>query len=61
LLSALGGVQLAPGGEVTADVYPSSARPGEVDVLVVNSQGGGVEVVASNTAKAFRCVTDPRN
>jgi hypothetical protein len=61
LESALGGVQLAPGGELTAEVYPSSARPGEVDVLVVNSQGGGVEVAANNVAKAFRCVTDPRN
>jgi hypothetical protein len=32
-----------------------------VDVLVVNSQGGGVEEVANNVARAFRCVTDPRN
>jgi hypothetical protein len=61
LQTALGGVQLAPGGELTAEVYPSSARPGEVDALVINSQGGGIEVVASNVAKAFRCVTDPRN
>jgi hypothetical protein len=61
LRAALSGVQLAPGGELTAEVYPSAARPGDFDALVVNSQGGGVEVVASNTAKAFRCVTDPRN
>jgi hypothetical protein len=51
---------LAPGGEHTAEVYPS-ARPGDLDSLVVNSQGGGVEVVESNVARAFRCVTDPRN
>ena len=61
LQTALGGVQLAPGGEFTAEVYPSSARPGDVDSLVVNTQGGGVEVVASSVARAFRCVTDPRN
>jgi hypothetical protein len=61
LRAALGGVQLAPGGEFTAEVYPSSARQGDFDVLVVNSQAGGVEAVASNVAKAFRCVTDPRN
>jgi hypothetical protein len=61
LHEALSGVQLALGGELTAEVYPSTARPGEIDVLVVNSQGGGVEVVANNVAKAFRCVTDPRN
>jgi hypothetical protein len=61
LQTALGGVELASGGEFTADVYPSSARPGDVDALVVTTQGGGIEVVASNVAKAFRCVTDPRN
>lgn len=61
LEAALGGVQLASGGELTAEVYLSATRPGDVDVLVVNSQGGGVEVVANNVAKAFRCVTDPRN
>jgi hypothetical protein len=61
LRAALSGVQLAPGGELTDEVYPSSARPGDVDVLVISSQGGGVEVVANNVAKAFRCVTDPRN
>ena len=61
LRSALSGVQLAPGGEFTADVYATPARPGDFDALVVNTQGGGVEAVASNVAKAFRCVTDPRN
>ena len=61
LRAALSGVPLAPEGEFTAEVYPSTARPGEVDVLVVNSQGGGVEVAANNAAKPFRCVTDPRN
>jgi hypothetical protein len=59
--AALGGVPLAAGGEFTAEVDYSSTRPGEVDVLVVNSQGGGVEEVANNVARAFRCVTDPRN
>jgi hypothetical protein len=61
LRAALGGVQLAPGGELTAEVYPAPARPGDFDVLVVNSQAGAVDAAVSNVAKAFRCVTDPRN
>ena len=60
LRAALSGVPLAPGGELTAEVYPSSS-PGQLDVLVVNTQVGGVELAANNAAKAFRCVTDPMN
>ena len=61
LLAALSGVQLAPGGELTAEVYPSSG--GGVDALVVTSQGGSVATTPDTAAgaKAFRCVTDPRN
>jgi hypothetical protein len=61
--AALSGVQLAPGGELTAEVYPSSTNPGGVDVLYVTDQAGSVAVTPGNVAgaKAFRCVTDPRN
>ena len=63
LRAALSGVQLAPGGELTADVYPSSTRPGDVAILVVTDQVGGVTLTENTAAgaKAFRCVTDPRN
>lgn len=63
LQSALTGVQLAPGGELTAEVYPSSANPGSVDVLAVTNQTGSVALTPDTAAgaKAFRCVTDPRN
>jgi hypothetical protein len=63
LQAALTGVQLAPGGELTAEVYPSSMSPGSVDVLVVTSQGGSVTTTPDTAAgaRAFRCVTDPRN
>jgi hypothetical protein len=54
---------LAAGGELTSDVYPSSSTPGQVDVLLVTNQGGGVAVTPNTAAggKAFRCVTDPLN
>jgi hypothetical protein len=63
LESALSGVQLAPGGELTAEVYPSSTNPGSVDVLIVTDQAGSVALTPDTVAgaKAFRCVTDPRN
>jgi hypothetical protein len=63
LLAALAGLQLAPGGELTAQVYPSSTSPGSVDVLVVTDQTGSVTLTPDTAAgaKAFRCVTDPRN
>jgi hypothetical protein len=64
LMTALGdyGIALAPGGELTRNVYPSSDA-GQVDVLVVTDAGGSV-ALTSNTAagaKAFRCVADPLN
>jgi hypothetical protein len=63
LRAALSGVQLAPGGELTAEVYHSSADPGGVDVLAVIDQAGSVVLTPGTVAgaKAFRCVTDPRN
>jgi hypothetical protein len=62
LFAALAAVQLAPGGELTSDVYPSS-RPGELDVLFITDQGGSVAITPNTGAggKAFRCVADPLN
>jgi hypothetical protein len=56
-------IQLAPGGELTNDVYPSSATPGEVEVLYVTSEVGNVALTTDNDAgaKSYRCVTDPLN
>ncbi len=63
LRAALTGVQLAPGGELTSDVYPSGSRPGELDVLYVTDQVGSVALTPNTGAgaKAYRCVTDPLN
>ena len=62
LRAALTAVQLAPGGELTSDVYPSS-KPGELDVLYITDQVGSVGVTPNTGAgaKAYRCVTDPSN
>jgi hypothetical protein len=63
LRAALTAVALASGGELTSDVYPSGATPGELDVLYVTSQVGNVAVTPNTGAggKSFRCVTDPLN
>jgi len=63
LTAALTAVQLAPGGELTSSVYPSSSNPGRLDVLYVTDQVGSVGVTPDTAegAKAFRCVTDPLN
>src|SRR5215211_7222555 len=56
-------IQLAPGGELTSEVYPSGSSTGSVDVLYITDEAGSVSVVP-NTAggeKAFRCVADPLN
>jgi hypothetical protein len=56
-------VQLAAGGELTSNVYPSSSDPGRLDVLYVTDQVGGVGLTPDTGAgaKAFRCVADPLN
>jgi hypothetical protein len=64
LRTAIGdaGITLAPGGELTRNVYPS-ATPGRIDVLYITDDIGSV-ALTSNTAagaKAFRCVADPLN
>jgi hypothetical protein len=63
LMTAIGepGVILAPGGELTRNVYPGSN--GRVDVLYVTDAGGSVAITPNTAAgaKAFRCVADPLN
>ncbi|HEV7516735.1 MAG TPA: hypothetical protein VGR07_10580 [Thermoanaerobaculia bacterium] len=55
-------IQLAPGGELTGNVYPSST-PGKLDVLVVTEENGNVGLVPDDGsgARPYRCVTDPMN
>jgi hypothetical protein len=55
-------IQLAPGGELTGNVYPSST-PGKLDVLVITEENGNVGLVPDDGsgAKSYRCVTDPMN
>ena len=63
LRAALGAVTLAPGGELTSDVYPSGSDPGRLDVLYVTDQVGSVALTPDTGAggKAYRCVADPLN
>jgi hypothetical protein len=63
LRAALTAVPLAPGGELTSEVYPSSTDAGRLDVLYVIDPVGGVAVTPNTAAggKAFRCVADPLN
>lgn len=63
LRAALAGVRLAPGGELTSEVYPSTSAPGSLDVLYVTDQVGSAAVTPNTGtgAKAFRCVADPLN
>lgn len=64
LMTAIGepGIALAPGGELTRNVYPS-ATPGQVDVLYITDNVGSVALTPDTGAgaKAFRCVSDPIN
>jgi hypothetical protein len=64
LMTAVGdyGIALAPGGELTRNVYPS-ADPGRLDVLVITDDVGNVTVTSDTAAgaKPFRCVADPLN
>jgi hypothetical protein len=65
LMTALGdpGIALADGGELTAEVYPSSSEPGQVDLLAIVTPTGGVALTTDTYEgrKAFRCVADPLN
>ena len=54
-------LEIAPGGELTGEVYPSGSNP--YDVLYMTDEVGNVGVVpgAAGGEKAFRCVVDPLN
>jgi hypothetical protein len=55
-------IQVAPGGELTSEVYPSSSRPGKLEVLYIADNGDiGLVPDESSGAKSFRCVADPMN
>jgi hypothetical protein len=64
-MTAIGdfGITLAPGGELTRNVYPSSTDPGRLDVLLITDDVGNVALTPDTAAgaKAFRCVADPLN
>lgn len=51
-------IQLAPGGELTGNVYPSGT-PGQLDILYVTEENGNAALTTD--AKSYRCVTDPMN
>jgi len=54
---------IASGGELTSEVYPSGASPGQVEVLYMTDELGHVGVVQDRVdgARAFRCVAGPLN
>jgi hypothetical protein len=56
-------IVLASGGELTSQVYPSSANPGLVEALYVTSKTGNVALTSDTDpgAKSYRCVADPLN
>jgi hypothetical protein len=62
LMAALTAVTLAPGGELTSEVFPNSTS-GALSVLFITNQVGSVATTTDTGAggKAFRCVTDPLN
>jgi hypothetical protein len=55
-------IQLAPGGELTDEVYPSTTA-GKVDVLYISEENGTVGIAPDDGtgAKSYRCVADPMN
>jgi hypothetical protein len=63
LRAALTAVQLAPGGELTSNVYPSGTDLGRLNDVYITDQVGGVAVTPDTAAgaKAYRCVADPLN
>mgnify|MGYP001551657008 CR=1 FL=1 len=56
-------VTLAPGGELTSQIYPSASKPGQVEDLYVTTPTANVALTPDNAEFpiSFRCVTDPRN
>jgi hypothetical protein len=62
LMAALTAVDLAPGGEMTSNVYPS-AESGRLNDVFITDEVGNASVTPDTYEgrKAFRCVTDPSN
>ncbi|HET7668195.1 MAG TPA: hypothetical protein VFK56_19445 [Mycobacterium sp.] len=56
-------IALAPGGELTSNVYPPSTAGGPLEVLTVTDAAGGFALVPNSVAgvRAFRCVSNPIN
>ena len=56
-------IALAPGGELTSEVYPAASSPGEVEALYVTTKTGNVALTPDNytAPKPYRCVADPLN
>jgi hypothetical protein len=56
-------ITLAPGGELTSEVYPSTSTAGEVEALYVTDKVGHVALTPDTVAgaKSYRCVADPLN
>lgn len=65
LMTALGdyGITLAPGGELTSNVYPSATSGRPLDVLYITDPTGNTALTPDTDAgaKSFRCVADPVN
>jgi hypothetical protein len=63
LMAAFTAFDPAPGGELTSEVYPSTATPGQVDALYVTDKVGSVGLTPNTAAgaKPYRCVTEPLN
>lgn len=63
LTAAFSVVDPSPGGELTSEIYPSSASPGDVDSLYVTDKFGHVGTTPDTAAgsKSYRCVTEPLN
>lgn len=56
-------IALSSGGELTSQVYPSTANPGLVEALYVTSKAGNVALTPDTDpgARSYRCVGDPLN
>lgn len=56
-------IALAPGGELTANVYPAADPSDPLNVLFVTTETGRVGITPDTFAgaKPFRCVVDPLN
>jgi hypothetical protein len=62
LMAALTAVDLAPGGEMTSNVYPNPASGRLNDVYIIDEVGNAsITPDTYEGRKPFRCVTDPFN